>query len=491
TCLSKQTPSAVSTLYTMPPKKKATKYSYRVFPPVSHNPNLKCAREEDTQKGLSRKDRRPSPIKNDGEEGAWRVGLDWIVPGRYKVYATDPVFEYDDYYFDLYWEGEGQPCHFYATFKFDKLVGIMRMRAAEKGPVLPFDKTNEHTSADMPGSTNKLWLMAWRGMETGMNLNRLVGGEEQMMEEFSIEENEDFDLQPTDTVEGKLGLKLKFVMLYNQKRFVFYAGKRWDLKADEIPTPPRTGKLWAGIDREWMDLYDPKWAIQSSSTPQQQHPIPAVIEAQPAWAFDMTGTWTIDTTNLTRDLSTFERDNLGLAPFTLEIKYANNPLQKKIGRQLWATFRWGRWIGCMRFCPGHTMSLQHLQFYKLCVLKKGVWAGPAPKGVSIWNFRWKAKDGEDIIPGSDEYETQIEFKQDANGTMRLDGKLVIGGYKARKFSGIKTGPLQSRKSNDTSVDGWWELLKDPHEESRQEICRGCKGNMEDSDEPESDREEVD
>jgi hypothetical protein len=134
------------------------------------------------------------------------------------------------------------------------------------------------------------------------------------------------------------------------------------------------------------------------------------------------------------------------------------------------------------------MRLRHLQFYKICVLKKGAWAGPASKGISVWNFRWKAKDGEDVIPGSDEYETQIEFKQDANGTMRLDGKIVMGGYKARKFNGIRTGPLQSAKSNDKSVDSWWKLLKDPYEESRLEICRGCKGNIEDSDESESDRE---
>ena len=32
-------------------------------------------------------------------------------------------------------------------------------------------------------------------------------------------------------------------------------------------------------------------------------------------------------------------------PFIMEIKYANNPSHKKIGRQLWATFTWGKYTG--------------------------------------------------------------------------------------------------------------------------------------------------
>lgn len=40
-----------------------------------------------------------------------------------------------------------------------------------------------------------------------------------------------------------------------------------------------------------------------------------------------------------------------------------------------------------------------------------------------------------------------------------------------------------------TVDGWWNTaLKDPYEESRLEICRGCNGEIDGSDESETDEE---
>jgi len=219
-----------------------------------------------------------------------------------------------------------------------------------------------------------------------------------------------------------------------------------------------------------------------------------VIEKQPEWAFDVTGKWTIDASKLSHDLIFFDRKYPdGPPPFTLEIKYANNPRNKKIGRQLWGTFRWGTWTGCMRFAPGHKYIASHLQFYQECVLKKGVWAGPEPRGFSTWNFRWKAKcDTEGIEEGTDEWQTQLRFSKKADGTLTLDGKMIVGGYKARKFSGIKTGEIPPPKGNDKTVEAWWNKdLKDPYEESRLEACRRCKGNMDDSDESETDEEEDD
>ena len=155
----------------------------------------------------------------------------------------------------------------------------------------------------------------------------------------------------------------------------------------------------------------------------------------------------------------------------MELKYANNPSHKKIGRQLWATFTWGKYTGCMRFCPGHTYSTSHVQFEEACVLRPGVWAGAEPRrGVRVWNYRWRAEfEGEGVVEGSDEHETQIEFREDGDGSLRCAGRIVFGGYKARKFEGVRTGNLEG-KGNQKGVDGVWKSLTDPYAESKHMLC---------------------
>jgi hypothetical protein len=163
----------------------------------------------------------------------------------------------------------------------------------------------------------------------------------------------------------------------------------------------------------------------------------------------------------------------------MEIKYANNPSHKKIGRQLWATFKWGGYTGCIRFCPGHKYCTNHVQFEENCVLKPGVWAGASPRGVEIWNFRWRGEcEEEGVIAGSDEFETQVEFGEDRDGSLRVAGKIVFGGYKARKFEGVKTGELQG-KGNEKGVDSRWKSLRDEYAESEFELCRWILSDSED------------
>lgn len=73
--------------------------------------------------------------------------------------------------------------------------------------------------------------------------------------------------------------------------------------------------------------------------------------------------------------------------------------------------------------------------------------------------------------------------------MMMMGKMVMGGYKARKFAGLRTGELKSAPNkNEKTVDGWWKALRDPGEESSLELSRVCKGRMEDSSEDETDTE---
>lgn len=221
----------------------------------------------------------------------------------------------------------------------------------------------------------------------------------------------------------------------------------------------------------------------------------ATIEDVPDWAYDVTSIWEIDASNLSHDLFFFKREYPDAPPpFTMHIKYANDPRHKNIGRQLWATFTWGKMSGVIRMCPGHKYITSHLKFYDSCILKSGVWPGPSPNGNPIWNFRWRAEYGdagifEYSVCATDEFETQLEFRRDRNGTMRLAGKMVMGGYKARKFEGVKTDQeTQQSKGKNKSVVGWWNSLRDPDEESREELCRGCKGAMDDSSEDESEPE---
>jgi hypothetical protein len=198
----------------------------------------------------------------------------------------------------------------------------------------------------------------------------------------------------------------------------------------------------------------------------------ATIETPPNWAFNLPGTWTIDTKALLKDLPWLKREyGDNPPPFTMEVKYANNPSHKKIGRQLWASFKWEKYTGCMRFCPGHTYSTSHVQFEEGCVLKRGVWAGASSRGgVQVWNFRWRAEyEREGVVEGSDEHETQIEFREDEDGTLRVAGRIVFGGYKARKFEGVRTGDLEGR-GNMKGVDGVWKALTDPYAESKHMLC---------------------
>jgi hypothetical protein len=77
------------------------------------------------------------------------------------------------------------------------------------------------------------------------------------------------------------------------------------------------------------------------------------IEIPPDWAFDVTGTYEIDASDLHHDISWFKREHGDNLPkFLMQIQYGNNPAHKRIGRQLWANFYWGDLHGCLRFCPG-------------------------------------------------------------------------------------------------------------------------------------------
>lgn len=439
------------------------------------------------------------------------IATKWAVAGRYKITDSDPSLTCEDYSLKLYWE-EGTPCQLYATFKFGELEGIMRMHPSDALSI-PFEKACELEKAKEPSPTNHTWLTRWRGKDGGMRLDKLIGGETNNRGVFSITESQFAVGGAVQTVLG-----LDFMMLYNDQRFRFKAEKDGDLGRNDHPEAPKSDVEWRGIEEEWSALEDPEWSrITTTQTPApSSRPLPLAsasvasassnfggvsrsgtqkkavvpIERCPEWAFPVAGKWTLDVSNFLRDIPHIKHAYPdGIPPFTLDIKYSNNAAHKRIGRQLWGTFRWADLSGCMRFCPGNKNMHNHLQFNNACLLDKGVWPGPSPDGVSVWNFRLKAEgDDTGVIEETDEYETQLEFTRDADGTMKLAGKMVLGGYKARKISGLKIGENPPPTWGDRTVDSVWKSLKYPSEGSWRDFCRPCKGDLDDSSESETDNE---
>lgn len=179
----------------------------------------------------------------------------------------------------------------------------------------------------------------------------------------------------------------------------------------------------------------------------------------------------------------------------MELKYANNANnqeQRRIGRQLWATFKWGKMKGCIRLCPKIKKPSTLKQFQKHCKLEEGVWPSA---GRSVWNFRWRGNDvdinGVNRMPhaDTDAYETQLEFSRNEDGSLKLAGRLVgAGKKKARKFSGVKVGPGVPIKADDQTIDNLWKSLRFEWGSYEWDVSEKCKGAIDDSSESESEVE---
>lgn len=99
-----------------------------------------------------------------------------------------------------------------------------------------------------------------------------------------------------------------------------------------------------------------------------------LIEERPDWTFDVVGTWEIDATHIERAIDPtkcFREPRHPVTPFTLEIRYDNHLKPGQASRQLWATFQWPSWAGCMRLCPSHLNRVSLNQFYGMCELDEG------------------------------------------------------------------------------------------------------------------------
>jgi hypothetical protein len=129
-------------------------------------------------------------------------------------------------------------------------------------------------------------------------------------------------------------------------------------RADTMPPKPRAD----GASRAALNAIPVNTSLKRRLTDKSENMAPKAkrapkakptIETPPNWAYDVTGTYEIEASDLHHDISWFRREHGDNLPkFLMQIQYANNPAHKRIGRQLWANFYWGIMRGCLRFCPG-------------------------------------------------------------------------------------------------------------------------------------------
>jgi hypothetical protein len=188
---------------------------------------------------------------------------------------------------------------------------------------------------------------------------------------------------------------------------------------------------------------------------------PTEAESPPPWSWDVTGGWSLTSPQLVRVLDLEEPATLAMT-----IHLANNPRHTKEGRQLWATFDFGdgALAGNMRFCP-HVESNERedvdmKDFEKACVLKRGQWVGPHPNRLQKWNLRWRGLDMDTgvVEQGSDQYQTEIEFKKGDDGKLTLSGVMVFQ-FQPMVFRGVKIKEGKPPKGNEMTVDRHWLRYK--------------------------------
>jgi hypothetical protein len=106
----------------------------------------------------------------------------------------------------------------------------------------------------------------------------------------------------------------------------------------------------------------------------------------------------------------------------MSIFLANNPRHKKIQRQYWAIFKFGKTVeGCMRFSmPKERSGSWDIEEYEeACMLDDDDWVGPAPNGTQKLQFRWKAKNQRGYKPSwaTEEYSERINFEIGDDGRL--------------------------------------------------------------------------
>lgn len=193
----------------------------------------------------------------------------WVVPGVYEVYSCHQMspsrhLAFGNFALKLYWE-EGSPSQFFATFKFNAMEGLMRLRPGEPNlddlSEMTFEKACEVPASFEPGFMNSMWRMKLIGKGGGPEPERPVFSQPLTEGEFSFETPKDSFRAAQEPI--SLGLELRFIIWHNDNKLYFRARKVKELRARDIPQKvPLSAATFLGIDEEWQALKGTKLVLR-------------------------------------------------------------------------------------------------------------------------------------------------------------------------------------------------------------------------------------
>jgi hypothetical protein len=190
------------------------------------------------------------------------------------------------------------------------------------------------------------------------------------------------------------------------------------------------------------------------------------IEEKPDWAWDVAGTWRIESPQLAKHLG---RD--ATTPFKITIFVTNNPNHTNIGRQIWAEFNFA-WAlyGAMRICTLSTDSNNERpkttlkDFERACPLSPGRWPGPSPQGFQKCSMRWRGgrwsaglRKG---LQSADHGENEFTFGMNETGQLTFEAVMILEN-EFYVFKGTKYCDTEPPKANDPTIRVKWEDFRPP------------------------------
>ncbi|KAH7355168.1 hypothetical protein BKA65DRAFT_497810 [Rhexocercosporidium sp. MPI-PUGE-AT-0058] len=417
----------------------------------------------------------------------------WDVKGTYSITSVESEKNLDTNNFSLkiFYDDTGDSSQLFAKFSFDDLEGIMRLcpKSPRSSPGRTISRSNFEKACDLPqdvkpGPAMKSWHMRWRARDGGMRLEQHVGGKPGVNTEFRFDEDEE-----SGSSDG-YGMKISLVMIYNDKVFIFRGQKTASLDEEPISR--------VELQSTWNDLWNPSWEDKPEAEPSsadefdlyrktlkgrkkkrkhepknriisipvpRQKPTPKsipggrgynkFIEIPPSWHYDLTGYWKLDAKELANHFRADENE------MEMNFTMANNPLHSKVGRQLWARFRFGPEVyGVMRFCPAPPLEgdestpLPLKEFEKACVLDSGCWPGASPEGRDTWNFRWRG-----VVHGEEKsghkVDGQISLNKDQNGKISMRGYFNVK-YAKIQWTAEKVLCVSPPKGNAQTINKIWD-----------------------------------
>jgi hypothetical protein len=194
-----------------------------------------------------------------------------------------------------------------------------------------------------------------------------------------------------------------------------------------------------------------------------------VIEEKPDWAWDVAGTWHMESPMLVELLKLAEG-----APFTVNIGVTNNPKHTNVGCQIWAELEFAhKLFGAMKISPDNRDPYSWerpretiKEFENDRMLSTGRWPGPSPKGFQTCRMRWRGGDSRAHllsrhgIQDADQYETELKFYMNEHGSLEMS---IVFLYRFQYYvlKGNKFRDAEPYKISDPTIRTRWDHYRPP------------------------------